>query len=233
MWELLHSSCLHTWLGSGGSTSEHSLSPWGSSYSPLPWLLSHLQWHGHQSPMSQHLWKAPVLSQHTTKLSVWTCNFSWNVIAVVWPALTGRVSQQAIKPQQMVTEGRMKRLNQIFSSLFLPQTTLQERQRSTPSHAWLPLLTLQLPVSQIVSFCGLLDRPPEWFPKESSPTHSEEWNCSRAPNLRFWGMHRRREMPYILCALEDTKCQAGKEVTSRQQPCRWSQLETCSLCKGK
>lgn len=180
--------------------------------------------------MSQHLWKAPVLSQPTTKASVRTCNFSWNVIVVVWPALTGRVSRQGIKPQQMVTEGRMKRLNQIFSSLFLPQTTLQERQRPTPSHAWLPLLTLQLPVSQIVSFCGLLDRAPEPFPRES---HSEGWDCARASNLRFWGMHRRREMPYILCALEDTKCQAGKEVTSRQQSCSWSQLETCSLCKGK
>lgn len=183
--------------------------------------------------MSQHLWKVPVLSQHTTKASVWTCNFSWNVIAVVWPALTGRVSQQEIKPQQMVTEGRMKRLNHIFFSLFLPQTTLQERQRTTPSHAWLPLLTLRLPVSQIVSFCGLLDWTPEPVPRESSQTHSEGWNYARASNLRFRGMHGRREMPNILRALEDTKCQAGKEVASRQQSCGRSQLETCSLCKGK
>lgn len=183
--------------------------------------------------MSQHLWKVLVLPQHTTKASVWTCNFSWNIIAVVWPALTGRLSQQETKPQQMVTEGRMKRLNQIFFSLFLPQTTLQERQRTTPSHAWLPLLTLQLPVSQIVSFCGQLDRNSEPVPREWSQTHSEGWNYVRASNLRFWGMHRRREMPYILCALKDTKCQAGKEVTSRQQSCSWSQLETCSLCKGK
>lgn len=40
-------------------------------------------------------------------------------------------------------------------------------------------------------------------------------------------------MPYILCALKNAKCQAAKEVPSRQLSCSWSQLETCSLCKGK
>lgn len=114
---------------------------------------------------------------------------------------------------------------------FLPPDNFA-RETETHTLSCMTSLSYSL-VSPIVSFCGLLDRTPESFPRESSLSHSEGWGCARTSNLRFWGMHRRREMPYILCGLEDTKCQAGKEVTSSQQSCSWSQLETCSFCKEK
>lgn len=43
-------------------------------------------------------------------------------------------------------------------------------------------------------------------------------------------MHWARGVPYVLCALKDPKCQASKEVSSRQEPCSWSQLKAGSFC---